>query len=118
MTKTNDLTDKQILAMAKKTPKVKKRVLFREYAVTYINLGLDNRDAKTMKKDLPGIANRGAELVMNDILRKTQMPTGKFKEHQQPIITIIIYAGILEEVGGHINVLYPSQTEDYRLEEV
>ena len=114
-----DLTDTEILAMAKKTPKVIKRVLFKEYAVTYVNLGLTTRDAKTMKKELPAIAKRGAELVMDDIFRKTQMPTTKFKKHQQPIITIIIYAGIMEEVGGHTNVLYPdSMGTDYRLEEV
>ena len=117
MSKTNDLTDKQILAMARKTPKVKKRVLFKEYAVTYVNLGLENRDAKMMKKELPAIAKRGAELVMNDILRKTTMP-GKLKSHQQPLITIIIYAGIMEEVDGHTNVLYPDPLEDYGLEEV
>jgi len=112
-----DLTDKEILALGKKN-KIKKRCLFKDYCGTYINLGLEHKDAHTIKQELPAIAKRGAELVMDDILRKTQMPTTKFKKHQQPIITIIIYAGIMEEVGGHTNVLYPSQTEEQRLEEV
>ena len=64
MFKTNDLTDKELLSMAVKTPKVVKRVLFKEYAGTYCNLGLANRDAHTMKQELVHIAKRGAEMVM------------------------------------------------------
>lgn len=116
----NDLTDKEILAMGKKNKPVKKRVLFKEYAVKYINLGMANRDSKTMRKELPAIAKRGAGMVMDSILKVTKMP-GKLPEHQEPLITIIIYAGIwdkkLSDIGEKA-IIYPSEMEDYRLEEV
>jgi len=114
MFKTNDLTDKQILAMAKKTPKVVKRVLFKDYCGTYINLGLTTKDAKTMKKELPAIAKRASELVIKDILRKTQMP--KLPDHLKPFLTLIIYAGVVDESSGIFR--YPDSTEEYKLEEV
>ena len=112
-----DLTDKEILALGVKTPKIKKRVLFKEYTGTYINLGLTHKDAHTIKQELPAVAKRGAELIIKDILRKTQMPK-KFREGQRPFITLIIYAGIAETIDGNEIFTYPSATEDYKLEEV
>jgi len=109
-----DLTDKELLAMGKKTPKVKKRVLFKDYCGTYMNLGMANRDSKTIKKELTAIAKRGTVLIMKDILKKTVMPK-KFPEYQQPLITVIIYAGIMDDTKG---VIYPEPTDEYRLEEV
>jgi len=109
-----DLTDKQLLAMGRKDVKPKKPILFKDYAVKYINLGLANRDNKTMKKELPAIAKRGAKLVMDSILKATQMPK-KFPKHQQPLITVMIYAGVMDELDGKKTVIYPS---DGRIEEV
>lgn len=113
----NDLTDKQIIAMGKKTKPVKKRILFKEYAVTYINLGLASRDNKTMKKELPAIAKRGADLIMKSILKKTRMPT-KLPEHEKPFITIIIYAGIMSNIDEVESFVYPPNSPTIRLEEV
>ena len=112
-----DLTDKEILALGVKTPKIKKRVLFKEYTGTYINLGLTHKDAHTMKQELVAVAKRGAELIMQDILRKTKMPT-KLPKHQQPMITIIIYPGVADTLEGRELFIYPSAMEDYKLEEV
>jgi len=117
MTKSNDLTDKEILAMAKKTPKKVKRVLFKDYCGTYINLGLEHKDAHTIKQELPAVAKRGVELIVKDILRKTQMPT-KWVEGQKPFITVIIYPGIVDSRDGEDEFFYPSVTQDYRIEEV
>ncbi|PKP62219.1 hypothetical protein CVT91_00075 [Candidatus Atribacteria bacterium HGW-Atribacteria-1] len=109
-----DLTDKQILAMAVKP--VQKRILFKEYAVSYCNLGLANRDSKTMRKELPAIAKRGAELVMEHILKKTKIPED-LPYHQHPFISVIIYAGVMDDLGEK-TFIYPLPTEDFRLEEV
>lgn len=115
-----DLTDKQLIAMGKKVKPVRKRTLFKEYAVKFVNLGLAGRDSKTMRKELPAIAKRGAGMVMESILEATRMP-GKIPEHQEPLITIIIYAGLwdkkLSEIGEKA-IIYPSAMDDYRLEEV
>ena len=111
-----DLTDKELLAMGKKVT-VKKRVLFKDYAVTYINLGLAHRDNKTMRKELRAVAKRGADLVMKSILKKTVMPRVKFPEHQQPFITVIIYAGVKDD-SGETTYTYPNALNHYRLEEV
>ena len=116
----NDLSDKELLAMGKKVKPVRKRVLFKEYAVSFCNLGMANRDAKTMKKELPAIAKRGADMVMKHILKKPRMP-GKFPKHQQPLITVIIYAGIYDKKLSDIGekaIIYPSAMDDYKLEEV
>jgi len=118
MSKANDLTDKQILAMGvKKNPKIKKRTLFKDYCGTYVNLGLTHKDAKTMKKELPAVAKRGVELIVKDILRKTQMPT-KWVEHQKPFISIVVYAGLVDELDGQTTFIYPIQGRDYKIEEV
>jgi len=118
MSKANDLTDKQILAMGvKKNPKIKKRTLFKDYCGTYVNLGLTHKDAKTMKKELPAVAKRGVELIVKDILRKTQMPT-KWVEGQKPFITIVIYPGIVDSRDGEKEFFYPPVTGNYRIEEV
>lgn len=111
------MTDKQLIAMGKEEKPIRKRVLFKEYAVSYCNLGMANRDSKTMRKELPAIAKRASHWVMKHILKKTRMP-GKFPEHQQPFITVIIYAGIAEEIDGRKTFTYPSPTADYKLEEV
>ena len=116
----NDLTDKQLLAMGKKDKPIKKRTLFKEYAVKYINLGMSGKDSKAMRKELPAIAKRGAGMVMDSILEVTKMP-GKLPKHQEPLITIIIYAGIWDEKLSNIGekaIIYPSEMEGYRLEEV
>ena len=105
---TKDLTDKELLAMGKKNKPVKKRILFKEYAVKFINLGLANRDNKMMKKELPAIAKRGAKLVMKAILKDTNMPRKKFPKHQQPFITVIIYAGIKDDLDGITTFIYPN----------
>jgi len=112
-----DLTDKQILAMGKKTRKKKKKVLFSEYAVKFINLGLNGRDNKTMSRELPAIAKRGAKMVIDSILRDTTMPK-KLDKHQQPFITVIIYAGIKDTLGGKTRFIYPSLPKDQHIEEV
>ena len=112
-----DLTDKQLLAMGRRAPKKIKRTLFKQYAGTYVNLGLENRDAKTMKQELPAVAKRGVELIMKDILRKTQMPT-RLAKHQKPFITIIVYPGIVDTKGGKEVYVYPSQEAEYKIEEV
>ena len=107
-----DYTDKELLAMGKK---VKKRVLFKDYVGTYCNLGLQNRDMKTIRKELPAIAKRASELVIRAIIRKTRMPT-RFSKNEKPFITIIIYAGIADETNKAF--IYPNPTEDFKLEEV
>ena len=117
MDKNKNLTDKELLAMGKKAPPAKKRTLFKEYAVTFVNLGLTSKDSKMMRKELPAIAKRGAGLVMENILLKTKMPT-KLPEYQQPFITIIIYAGIVDKVGGKETFIYPSEPADMHIEEV
>jgi len=109
-----DLTDKELLAMGKKPPRVKKRVLFKEYCGTYMNLGMASRDNKTMKKELTAIAKRATVLIMKDILKKTVMPK-KFPEQQQPLITVIIYAGVMDNTEG---IIYPTPSDEYKLEEV
>jgi len=108
-----DLTDKEILAMAKKE---KKRVLFKDYVGTYCNLGLQNRDAKTIRKELPAIAKRGAGMIMKKILKETRIL--KLPKHQQGFISIVIYAGILDELDGKRTFIYPNPVDDYRIEEV
>jgi len=116
MTKSKDLTDKEILAIGKKNPRVKRRTLFKEYAVAYCNLGMANRDSKTMRKELPAIAKRGAEMVMKHILNQTRMP-GKLKDYEKPFITIMIYSGIMKEIGDKKEFIYPSASDGYGLEE-
>jgi len=112
-----DLTDKELLAMGKKTPKVKKRTLFKDYAVKYINLKVTSKDSKLMKKELPAIAKRGAELVMKSILKSTTLPK-KLPDHECPFLTVIIYAGIEDSLGGQYRYIYPSALADQHIEEV
>ena len=69
---------------------------------------------KTIRKELPAIAKRASELLIKDILKKTKMP--KLPKHQQGFISVIIYAGIVDESNG--TFFYPEPTEEYRLEEV
>ena len=109
-----DLTDKEILALGVKTPKIKKRVLFKDYTGTYINLGLTSEDSKLQKKELVAVAKRASELVIKDILRKTQMP--KLPHYLKLFLTLIIYAGVADESSGIF--CYPDSTEEYKLEEV
>ena len=108
-----DLTDKELLAMGKKSKP--KRVLFKDYVGTYCNLGLQNRDMKTIRKELPAIAKRASGLVMKSILKKTRMP--KLPKSKQGFITVIIYAGIAEKLDGREVFIYPNPTEDFKLEE-
>lgn len=109
-----DLTDKELLAMGKK---VKKRVLFKDYVGTYCNLGLQNRDMKTIRKELPAIAKRGAGMIMKNILKKTKMP--KLPKHQRGFISIVIYAGFVDTLDGETKFVYPAQGADnFRIEEV
>ena len=113
-----DLTDKQLLAMGRRAPKKIKRTLFKQYAGTYVNLGLTTRDSKTIRKELPAIAKRGAELIAKDILRKTQMPT-RLAKNQQPFITVLVYPGIVKtDKNGKETFVYPEMTEEYKIEEV
>ena len=107
-----DLTDKEILALGKKN-KIKKRCLFKDYCGTYINLGLTSKDSKLQKKELVAVAKRASELVIKDILGKTQMP--KLPDHLKPFLTLIIYAGVVDESSG--TFCYPDSTEEYKLEE-
>lgn len=116
MDRSKDLTDKELLAMGKKS-KVIKRILFKDYTATFINLGLTSKDSKMMKKELPAIVKRGAELVIKDMLDKTKMPTD-LPKHQQPFVTIVIYAGVVDRLDGKETFIYPNATDDSRLEEV
>ena len=107
-----DLTDKELLAMGKK---VKKRVLFKDYVGTYCNLGLQNRDMKTIRKELPAIAKRGAGMIMKAILKKTVIR--KLPKSKQGFISVVVYAGIVDDLGDKMTFLYPNPTDEYRLEE-
>ena len=115
MDKKKNLSDKELLALGKPTPKVKKKILFKQYTSKYINLGLANRDSKTIRKELSAIAKRGAYMIMRSILKDCRLPT-KLKDHESPFITVIIHAGIVEKIGDKTTFVYPA--DGGRLEEV
>ena len=115
MDKKKNLTDKELLALGKPTPKVKKRILFKQYTSKYINLGLAKRDNKTIRKELSAIAKRGAYMVMKSILKDSRLPH-KLKEYESPFITVIIHAGIVETKDDKTVFVYPA--DGGRLEEV
>jgi len=115
--KKKNYSKKELLAMGKPTPKLKKKVLFKDYCSKYCNLGMANRDSKTMRKELPAIAKRGAYMIMKSMLKDTRFP-GNLKDFQKPFISIVIHAGIMEEIDGKRIFIYPSSLAGGGLEEV